>query len=652
MRGGRPRRQAMSGAPGTHPDTPWSDMTRRAPRTLSTITEAQTTRRQLLAMATVGGVGVAGVAAAGPAQAAQDAKKGKPGKHEYTLTILGTTDLHGNVYNWDYYKNAEYDDSGHRDIGVAKAATLIKMVREEVGAGNTITLDAGDTIQGTPLAYYYAKIEPITGGTMHPMATAMNAIGYDAAALGNHEFNYGLDLLRAFQSQCHHPLLSANTVDWNSGAPLFPPYIIKTVKIPGQKPLRVGILGLVTPGVAIWDKANVEGKAKFPGIVEQAKVYVPRLKAAGADIVVASVHSGPVTSSSYGTALPYPENASRLLAEQVPGIDAILVGHAHIEFNRVVTNTTTGKQVLLVEPLYWGMRVARMDIPLAKVKGQWVVDDTALVGTLYDSNTVPEDAAIAALVRPAHDKVLAYVNSVIGTSKQAMSAATSRYEDTAAMDFINYVQADAVKKVLAGTPDATTPVLSIAAPFNKAAAIPAGDVTVRDVAGLYIFDNTLLAIKFTGAQVLAYLEFSARYFKTVTSAGPFPADAVTNQAYEGTAPNGTPDYNYDIMGGLDAPLTYDIDIAQPVGSRIKNLRYAGAPVTSNQAFIIAINNYRQSGGGNFPGVTTAPVVYNAQVEIRQLLIDWVTANKVIDSSLFSTLDWKLVANGQPVTITG
>ena len=171
------------------------------------------------------------------------------------------------------------------------------------------------------------------------------------------------------------------------------------------------------------------------------------------------------------------------------------------------------------------------------------------------------------------------------------------------------------------------------------------------MAGLYIYDNTLLGIKFTGAQVLAYLEYSARYFKIVESTGPFPADAVTNAPTD-TAPNGTPDYNYDIMGGLDAPLTYDIDIAQPVGSRIKNLRYAGAPVTANQAFIIAINNYRQSGGGNFPGVTTAPVVYNAQVEIRQLLIDWVTANKVIDSSLFSTLDWKLVANGQPVTITG
>jgi 2',3'-cyclic-nucleotide 2'-phosphodiesterase/3'-nucleotidase len=634
--------------PNPHPDTSWSDMTPRAAHPLSPLTTVETTRRRLLAMAAVGGVGAAGAAGVATAQPARAAANGKP---DHVLRVLGTTDLHGNVYNWDYFKNAIYDDTAHNDIGVAKAATLIRMLRDELGAGNTLTLDAGDTIQGTPLAYYFAKIEPITQGTMHPMATAMNAIGYDAAALGNHEFNYGLDLLRTFQSQCHHPLLSANTVDWNSGAPIFPPYVIKTVQLHGTSPIRVGILGLVTPGVAIWDKANVEGKAKFPGIVEQAKVFVPRLKAAGADVVIVSCHSGAKTSSSYGDALPYPENASTLLAQQVPGIDAILVGHAHVELTGTVINEETGRKVLLVEPLYWGMRVARLDLPLTKVKNRWTVDHQRVAGMLYNANTVDEDAEIAGLVRSAHEKVLTYVNSVIGTSKQAMSASTSRYEDTAAIDFINYVQADAVKKVLAGTADASTPVLSIAAPFNKAAAIPAGDVTVRDVAGLYIYDNTLLGIRFTGAQVLAYLEYSARYFKQVASAGPFPADAVTNAPTD-TSPNGTPDYNYDIMGGLDAPLTYDIDIAQPVGGRIKNLQYAGAPVTANQAFIIAINNYRQSGGGAFPGVTTAPVVYNAQVEIRQMLIDWVTSNKVIDASVFSTEDWKLVANGQPVTITG
>src|SRR6476661_5645228 len=225
---------------------------------------SSTTRRQLLALAAVGGAGLATVGAASTATAAPG-----PGTNGdvVRLTVLGTTDLHGNVYNWDYFKNAEYDDKAHNDIGIAKASSVIKAIRAEVGAERTLTIDAGDTIQGTPLAYYYAKIDPITGGSTHPMAAAMNEVGYDAAALGNHEFNYGLDTLRVFEKQCNFPLLSANSVDWNTGAPVFKPWVIKTVKLPDTKAIKVGILGLVTPGVAIWDKANVEGKVKFPGIV-------------------------------------------------------------------------------------------------------------------------------------------------------------------------------------------------------------------------------------------------------------------------------------------------------------------------------------------------------------------------------------------------
>jgi 2',3'-cyclic-nucleotide 2'-phosphodiesterase / 3'-nucleotidase len=166
-----------------------------------------------------------------------------------------------------------------------------------------------------------------------------------------------------------------------------------------------------------------------------------------------------------------------------------------------------------------------------------------------------------------------------------------------------------------------------------------------------VFDNTLLGIRMTGAEVLAYLEWSARYFKQVDGPGPYSPDAVTN-AVTPTAPTGTPDYNYDIMGGLDARLAYDIDIARAPGSRIRNLTYGGAPVTAAQSFVIAINNYRQSGGGNFPGVKTAPVLYNAQVEIRQLIIDWVTAAGKIDASTFATQDWRLTANGAPVQVTG
>jgi 2',3'-cyclic-nucleotide 2'-phosphodiesterase / 3'-nucleotidase len=608
------------------------------------ILQTQTSRRQLLAMAAVGAAGVT-IAGAPASQAAPG-----PGKHRYRLTVLGTTDTHGNVYNWDYFKDTEYDDAQHNDIGLAKVSTLVTAMREERGADNCLLLDAGDTIQGTPLAYYYAKVDPITGGAKHPMAQAMNRIGYDAAALGNHEFNYGMDTLRTYQEQLDFPLLGANAVGWDSGRPVFEPYVIRTVKPKGHKPIRVGILGLVTPGVAIWDKANVEGKVRFRGIVEQAKVFVPRMKAAGADVVIVSCHSGADGSSSYGDALPYVENASTLLAQQVPHIDAVLVGHAHVEIpERFVTNEQTGKQVLLSEPLKWGMRLTVMDLDLVKVRGQWRL--ASAHSHLLDANTVPEDPRIARLLRADHEQVRAYVNSVIGTSLSAMSAQTSRFEDTAAMDFINHVQAEAVQGALAGTADAALPMLSIAAPFNREAGIPAGDVTVRDVAGLYIYDNTLLGIRFTGSQVLAYLEWSAAYFKQVSGTGPFAPDDVTN-AVTPTAPGGTPDYNYDIMGGLDAPLSYDIDISAPAGSRIKNLSYAGTPVDPSQQFVVAINNYRQSGGGGFPGVTTAPVVYNAQVEIRQLIVDWVTANKVIDPSTFSTYDWRLTAGGEPVIIEG
>ncbi len=601
-------------------------------------------RRQLLTMATVGGVGLF---AAPSAHAGTPAGRGGPGK-TFRLTVLGTADLHGNVYNWNYFANRAYSDSRGNEIGVAKAATLVKAVREERGAASCITLDAGDTIQGTPLAYYYAKVDPITGGSEHPMATAMNALGYDAAALGNHEYNYGLDTLRAFEDQCDFPLLSANSVDWDTGEPVFPPYVLKRVKIPGDQPITVGILGLVTPGVAIWDAAHVEGRVRFPGIVEQAQVMVPRMKAAGADVVVVSCHSGSTTSSSYGDALPYPENASRLLAEQVPGIDAILVGHAHVEIPELkVANSTTGQDVLLSEPLYWGMRVTVMDLDLVKVRGRWSVARSG--ATTLNANTVPEDAEIAALVRPAHEKVLTYVNSVIGTCTEAMSAATSRYEDTAAMDFVNLVQAQAVKDALVGTQHAGLPVLSISAPFNKGAAIPQGEVTVRDVAGLYIYDNTLFGVTLTGAQVTDYLEKSATYFQQVSSPGPFTPDRVTN-AVTPTAPGGTPDYNYDIMGGLDAPLTYDIDIAQAPGGRITGLAYDGVPVADTDEFVIAINNYRQSGGGSFPHVKDAPVVYNRQVEIRQLLIDWVTERGEIDPPTFFSVDWRLTADGEPVVI--
>ncbi|MEJ7795656.1 MAG: 5'-nucleotidase C-terminal domain-containing protein [Nocardioides sp.] len=566
------------------------------------------------------------------------------------LTVLGTSDLHCNVLNWDYFNDRTFGNRSGDHIGIAKASTLIQAVRERRAGGQeaVLTLDAGDTIQGTPLSYYYARIEPIADdGPVHPMASAMNLVGYDAVALGNHEFNYGIPLLRTWERQLDFPLLGANAVDTQTGMPAFRPYLIKGYQLKNGPVLRVGVLGLTNPGTAIWDKAHVEGRLEFPDLVETARKWVPEMRAKGCDLVVVSAHSGADTSSSYGDALPI-ENASTLVAQQVPGIDAILVGHAHREITqRYVTNHRTGQQVLLCEPLYWGMRVSVLDLQVELRRGRWRL--ASATSQTLNSNTVDADPRIVAAVQEQHDTVVDYVNSVIGTSAVAMSAARAPVEDVPIIDLVNHVQADAVQQQLTGA-DATLPVLSIAAPFNRSASFPAGEVTVRDAASLYIYDNTLLAVRVTGAQVKDYLEFSARYFKQVNRAGPFQMSEVTN-AITSTAPNGTPDYNFDTVAGLDAPLTYDIDIARPVGDRIANLAYGGTPLTGAEEFVLAVNNYRQSGGGGFPHVAEAPVIYNRQVEIRQLLIDWVTAQGEIDPATFASVDWRLTSGGQPITVS-
>ena len=553
----------------------------------------------------------------------------------YDLTVLGTSDTHGNVYNWDYYLDREYDDSRHNDVGVAKLATLVNQVRDERRGRATLVLDAGDTIQGTPLATYYAKQEPITTtGERHPMARAMNVLHYDAITLGNHEFNYGLPLLDLWIRQLGFPALAANAVDVRTGRPAFKPYLIKKVTPgPGAPTLRVGILGLTNPGSAIWDRANVEGRLRFDDMIATAAKWVPVMRARGADIVLISAHGGDSGKSSYGDELPN-ENPSALIAEQVAGIDAILFGHAHLEIpERFVTNTQTGAQVLTSEPSKWGQRLTRMDFTLSRANGRWRVDTKH--ATLLNTNTVGEDPRVLAAVRSQHAKTVAYVNRVVATSTVELSAAESRYRDTPILDFINRVQTETVTAALAGTQYAALPVLSIAAPFSRTAVFPAGQVKIRDVAGLYIFDNTLEAVVLSGAEVRAYLEFSAKYFVTLAPDAPVDPATISDPA--------VPDYNDDVLSGVD----YDIDISRPAGERITRLQIAGVDVAPDARFVVAVNNYRRSGGGNFPGIVKEQV-YNAQQEIRQLLIDWAQARGTIDPADFFVPNWRLVRAGVPV----
>lgn len=594
-------------------------------------------RREFMQKSAVTGAAVAvtGTVAAAPAQAADRHPGKKP--RTWSFSILGTTDLHSHVFDWDYYTDAAYTDSKGNSVGVARVATLIKQQRAAKGEDHVLLVDAGDIIQGTSLAYYYARVDPITGpdAPKHPMAIAMNAMRYDAAALGNHEFNYGIDVLRRFEKQCRFPLLGANALDAQTLRPAFAPYTVKHIRVPGAPDIKVGILGLTNPGIALWDKDNVSGKMEFTGLVEQAKKYVPRLRALGCDVVLLTDHSGLDGSSSYGSELPYVENASNLVAEQVPGIDAILVGHTHTEVSSyTVTNTETGKDVILSEPYCYGMRLTVFDFELELAHGQWKVTGTK--AQTLNSNTVEEDEEITELLKADHDLVVKYVNTPVGTCTEDLSAAEACWKDVPVMDFIHEVQMAAVATGLS-TADAALPLISVAAPFSRTADIPKGDVTIRDVAGLYIYDNTLYGKKLTGAQLKDYLEYAAKYYAKVPSGTTVDTSTLTNA-------NSFWDYMYDTAAGV----SYDIDIAQAEGSRIKNLAYKGTSVTDDQVFVVAVNNYRANGGSGYPHIAAADIAYSSTNEIRQLMIDYVTAKGSLDPADFAATNWKLTQDGTAV----
>jgi 2',3'-cyclic-nucleotide 2'-phosphodiesterase / 3'-nucleotidase len=575
-------------------------------------------------------------ALAWPAAAAPENERALD-NHTTRVTLMATADVHGYVRNWDYFNNRPFAPGRDGEPGLAKIATLVEQVRDERGEERTLLLDTGDTIQGSMLAQYYAKIEPVTEtGEAHPMALAMNAMRYDAMVVGNHEFNFGVPFLREFERQADFPLLGANVRDAGTGAPAIAPYTIAIVNLKGHKPIRVGILGLTTPGSAVWDRDKVEGILTFAGGVETARHYVPEMRAQGADLVVVLAHSGATPGSSYADAIPNAENFASTVAEEVPGIDAVFAAHSHSAIpERFITNTVTGQQVLLSQPGSWGRNLSVMDFTLLKDRGRWTV--AAKSSALRNATDVPEHPAIVSLVREHHEKTLTYVNSVIGTSLAEMSMAEARFYDVPALDFVNHVQTEVVRAGLVGTPYESYPVLSIAAPFNRAARMPEGEVSVRDIAGIYIYDNTLIAVELTGQQIVDYLEYSAGYFGGVDSPGPFTASEMRTTK---------PDYNYDVISGIG----YDIDLSRPAGSRIRNVTFEGEDLDPAARFVVALNNYRQNGGGGFPHVTAAPIVYNPLIEIRERIIDWVKDVGVVDPTDFASVDWRLVHDGTPIEV--
>ena len=573
----------------------------------------------------------------------------RPGSHA-TLAVLETTDLHANVRSYDYYKLAP-----EPSFGLERTATLIRQARSEFQ--NSLLLDNGDTIQGTALGDFQALAEPVGCGQPLAIYKAMNALGFDGGSVGNHEFNWGLGFLgqvtasrfgengKPVRAQpCAgpaFPIVLANVVNAQTGAPLFEPYRIidKRVNATGAdgKPftstVKVGIIGFTTPSIMGWDKRWLEGRVRTEGWRETAQRYVPEMRAKGAEVIVAISHGG-LDGAAYS---PSMENGSWHLA-QVPGIDALLLGHSHevfpnaasksAGFNLPDVDKAEGRVhgVPAVMPGLWGKYLGVIQLSLRHDGKHWVADAAAArVETRGiqrpDRSFVEPDAEVAALVMAEHEAAIAYVKTPIGDTDFRMSAYFADLGDVSAIQVVNQAQAGYVRRhIQANMPQyAHLPVLSMSAPFKTGAAgvadytdVAPGKLALNNAADLYLYPNDLHAVKVDGATLKAWLEKAAGRFNTIDPTRSEPQELV-NPGFAG--------FNFDML--TDPDVRYQIDVTQPLGQRIKGLSWRGQPVRAEQEFIVATNNFRASGGGGFPGLDGSKTILASPDNNRAVLIAYI-----------------------------
>jgi 2',3'-cyclic-nucleotide 2'-phosphodiesterase / 3'-nucleotidase / 5'-nucleotidase len=510
------------------------------------------------------------------------------------VVVVATTDIHGHATDWDYLKGRGFGG------GLSRVATVVDSLKSRY-PGQVVVVDGGDLLQGDPFATYFARIKP---HDPHPVMEAMNLAGYDVATLGNHDFDWGLPALRRAVSAAAFPYVSGNIYTLASDTLLYPPFVVLQ-----RQGVRIGVAGFTTPGVMLWNQDQIRGKVRVERIPSAASRVLESLRRQ-ADLAIVVIHSGMDGPASFDTTGIGAEHAAASLATLPVRPDLVIVGHSHREMRDSVLGG-----VHFVQPKPFGGSVSVTHIQLTRVGERWQVD--RVHGDLVSTASIPPSQRLVQRLTPAHRAVLAWVDTPIGEATASMPAAAARAEPTAVINFINAVQRKRTGAQLSAT-----------AAFNLDAGIDSGGVTVGQVVALYPYDNTLKAVRISGAQLKEYLEQSARYFRS---------DAVGRISLNDSIPG----YNFDIVAGA----TYDIDLRRPVGDRIQNLRVRGRPVRPGDSFTLALNSYRQTGAGGYSMVRGAPVVYDKGENVRDLLLEEIRTRRRISPADFASREWRIIPEG-------
>lgn len=556
-------------------------------------------------------------------------RTGTPGRVH--LRVLETTDLHMHVLPYDYYADRPEDD-----IGLARTAILIRLARQE--AQNSLLIDNGDFLQGNPMGDYVVNEGGLRDGDLHPIIAAMNALDFDAITLGNHEFNYGLDFLMTSLARTAFPVICSNVVlDRGRTAlqdrTLLAPYVVlDRLVMDGtgtHHPIKVGLIGFVPPQIMKWDQRHLEGKITARDIMETAHAYLPEMKEAGADIIIALAHSG-IGSIESREGM---ENAAGPLAA-LNDIDAVLAGHSHLVFPSPrhprapgvdpVAGTLAGKPA--VQAGSCGSHLGVIDLLLERDGGQWQVISQQSEARPIAQAPGQTDKTVSDCVADAHQHTLSYIRRPVGKTTAPLHSYFALVSPAAAIQLVADAQQEYVAEQLKGTEHASLPLLSAVAPFKAGGrggpgnftTIPAGDLAIRHIADLYHYPNSVRAVRVTGHVLLDWLERSVAIFHQIMPGTP---DQVLLQP-------DFPSYNFDMIHGLD----YQIDLSQPakfaldgslqdpLSRRVVDLNYRGQPVDLNTEFIVATNNYRTGGGEMFPMITPDIVVLEAPDAHREVLV--------------------------------